>query len=48
MLMVMFGEIIQFKGGIEGGYFYYILKIRELDEVVGDIFYKIMGMIGEN
>lgn len=35
--------ISQFEGGIEGGFFYHTSKTRELDEVVGDIFHKIMG-----
>ncbi|KAG0569294.1 hypothetical protein M758_6G076000 [Ceratodon purpureus] len=35
---------LAFKGGIEGGYFYHTSKTRELDEVVGDIFHKIMDM----
>lgn len=40
--------IFQFKGGIEGGYYYHTSKTGELDEVVGDIFHKIKGTVVES
>lgn len=36
-------SISQFEGGCEEGFFYRTSKTRELDEVIGDIFHKVLG-----
>ncbi len=36
-------SISQFEGGCEEGFFYRTSKTRELDDMIGDIFPKILG-----